>query len=102
MRRPFVFSMLAVAPALVAAVLYAQTPPAQTPPAGQTPAAPAQPAAPALTFSAPAGILLMQVKPDQTAAFEEMMTKIKSVVASSDNADVKRVSFKTYKAAEPM
>jgi len=102
MRRPFVFSTLAVAPALLAAVLYAQTPNAQTPPAGQTPAAPAQPTAPALSFSGSAGMLLMQVKPDQTAAFEEMMAKIKSVVASTDKAEVKQVSFKTYKAAEAM
>src|SRR5262245_59857364 len=101
MRRPFVFSTLAVAPARVAAVLYAQTPPPQTPPAAQTPPAPAQRAAPPVSFSGAAGILLVQVKPDQTAVFEEMMAKIKSVIAASDKPDVKAVSFKSYKAAEP-
>ena len=80
MRRPFVISTGALALALLPAALYAQTPaapPAQQPPA-QTPAqpaAPAEPAKPALAFSGNAGLLLVQVKPDQTAVFEEMMTK---------------------------
>jgi len=107
MRRPFVFSMLAVAPALMAAVLYAQTPPPQTPPpqtppAGQTPAAPAQPAAPKLVFTGTTGVLLIQIKPDQTAAFEEMMAKLREGVAKSDDADLKArmAGFKVFKGAE--
>ena len=102
MRRPFVFSTLAVAPALLAAVLYAQTPPpAQTPPAQQTPAPP-QPAAPKLVFTGTTGVLLIQIKPDQTAAFEEMMAKLREGIAKTDDADLKQrmTGFKVYKGAE--
>jgi hypothetical protein len=102
MRRPFVFSTLAVAPALLAAVLYAQTPPpAQTPPAQQTPAPP-QPAAPKLVFTGTTGVLLIQIKPDQTAAFEEMMAKLREGIAKTDDADLKSrmAGFKVYKGAE--
>ena len=78
MRRPFVISTGALALALLPAALYAQTPPAapaQQPPPAQ-PATPAAPAKPALAFSGNAGLLLVQVKPDQTATFEEMMKKL--------------------------
>ena len=70
MRRPFVISTSALALALLPAALFAQTPPAAQTPA-QPPAA-AQPAPrtsrlnPRLGFTTPAGLLLVQVKPDQT------------------------------------
>jgi len=81
-------------------------PPAGQPPAGQPPAAaqpPAAPAAPKLGFKAPAGMLIVQVKPDQTAVFEEMMDKIKSGVANATDADVKAQagSWHYYKGTEP-
>jgi hypothetical protein len=110
MRRLFAFPSCVVTLALVPAVLFAQTPapqqpPAQQPPAGQTPtaepAAPAQPAAPKLAFKSNAGLLLIQVKPDQTAAFEEMITKLKTGLASSQDPTLKQqASLKVYKSAE--
>jgi hypothetical protein len=107
MRRPFVISTGALALALLPAALYAQTPPAQQPPAQQAPATPAQPAAPAkpaLSFTSSAGLLLIQVKPDQTAAFEEMMGKLNAAFAATTDAALKTqaAGFKVYKAGEPM
>ena len=112
MRRPFVISTGALALALLPAALYAQTPaapatpPAQTPPA-QTPAQPAAPAAPAkpaLAFSSNAGLLLVQVKPDQTATFEELMTKLNAAFAATTDPALKTQGggIKAYKAAEGM
>jgi hypothetical protein len=105
--RSFVTSTFALALALVPAVAFAQasTTTAQ-PPAGQQPPAAAQPAAPAapkLSFTTSAGMLLVQVKPDQTATFEEMIGKIKSGVASSTDPALKAQAgtWKIYKAAEP-
>ena len=105
MRRPFVISTGALALALLPAALYAQTPPPATaqPPAAQAPA-PAQPEKPALTFKSNAGMLLVQVKADQTAVFEEMFTKLQAAMASTQNAEMKAAAsgIKIYKAAEPM
>jgi hypothetical protein len=108
--RSFVTSTFALALALAPAAAIAQTTTttAQQPPAGQPPpaAAPAQPAAPAapkVGFTAPAGLLLVQVKPDQTAVFEEMMGKIQSGVAAASDAAVKAQagSWHYFKATEP-
>jgi hypothetical protein len=114
MRRPFVTTTFALALALAPAVLFAQaTPPAQTPPAqtppGQPPAAAGQPpaaaaTAPKLPFTADAGLLLVQIKPDQTAAFEELITKLKAGMAKSADPVVKQqaAGWKVFKAGEPM
>jgi hypothetical protein len=107
MRRPFVISTGALALALLPAVLTAQTPPAQTPaqpPAAQTPAAPAQPTEPKLGFTTPAGLLLVQIKPDQTAAFEELSSKLKAALAATTDPALKAQgsAWKTFKATEPM
>ncbi|HXG54823.1 MAG TPA: hypothetical protein VNJ03_05540 [Vicinamibacterales bacterium] len=121
MRRPFV-KMTALALALVPVAAFAQTPPAQPPPvkpAVQQPVTPAQPAAPAqpmapgqaaapatpaaakLTFKTNAGMLLVQVKPDQTAAFEEMIAKLRTSVATSADETVKQQgNLKVYKSSE--
>lgn len=107
MRRPFTISSFALAMALAPAILFAQaTPPAQDPagqqPAAQPPAAPTKPAGPKLTFKANAGMLLVQVKPDQTAAFEEMITKLKTSTATASDPQVKQQSqVKAYRSAEP-
>ena len=107
--RPFV-TVTALALALLPAAAFAQTPPPQQPPTqqppttppAQAPAAPAQPAAPKVAFKTNAGLLLIQVKADQTAAFEEMMTKLKaSLAASADPMLKQQASFKVYKSAEP-
>lgn len=111
MRRPFVTSVFGLALAF-AAGLYAQQPapaqpPAQTPPAqppaGQ-PATPATPAAPKLAFTSDSGLLLLQIKPDQTAAFEELVGKLKAGLAKTQDATLKQqaAGWRVYKAAEPM
>jgi hypothetical protein len=115
--RSSVTSMFALVLALAPAAAFAQTPPppaqqpptqqppTQQPPAGQPPAAaqPAAPAAPKVGFTAPAGLLLVQVKPDQTTAFEEMMEKIKKGVETAADPAVKAQagSWHYYKATEP-
>jgi hypothetical protein len=100
--RSFV-TVTALALALLPVAAFAQNPPAQQPPATQTPAAPAQPAAPKLTIASPAAILLVQIKPDQTAAFEELAAKLKAGLASTQDATLKQqaAGMKIYKAAEP-
>ena len=93
--RRFVF-VTALALALLPAVSFAQDPPAQPP------AAPAQPAAPKLTFKANIGMLLVPVKADQTAAFEEMLAKLRSTAgASSDPALKSAGTLRAFKAGEP-
>ena len=104
--RPFV-TVTALALALLPAAAFAQNPPTQQPPTtppAQTPAAPAQPTAPKLAFKSSAGLLLVQVKPDQTAAFEEMVAKLKGGLTMSSDAALKTATsgFKIYKASEPM
>ena len=101
MRRPFVI-VTALALALLPAAAFAQTtpPPAQQPPA--TPAAPAQPGPPKLTFKSEIGMLLVPVKADQTAAFEEMIAKLRSTAgASADPALKSAGTLKAYKSADP-
>jgi hypothetical protein len=110
MRRPFTISSFALAVVLAPAMLFAQaTPPAQQPttqpPAGQAPAAepaaPAKPAGPKLTFKGNAGMLLVQIKPDQTAAFEEMIAKLRTSAAAATDPQVKQQSqVKAYRSAE--
>jgi hypothetical protein len=80
-------------------------PPTGQPPAGQAPGAqPATPGPPKLSFPTPAGILLVQVKPDQAAAFEEMIGKLRAGLAKSDKPELKQQanSWKVYRANEPM
>jgi hypothetical protein len=109
MRRLFVIPTFGLALALVPAVLFAQAAPAQqppagqTPPAGQAPAAPAQPAAPKLAFTSPSGVLLVPIKPDQTANFEEFAKKLKAGLAKSEDATLKQqaAGLKIFKSAEP-
>lgn len=111
MRRSLVTPTCALALALVPAILHAQTPPAQqpaqTPPTQQPAAAPAQPeqnAAPKLGFTGPAGLFLVQIKADQTGAFEEMVAKLKTGLAAATDATLKQqaAGLRFYKATEPM
>ena len=106
--RSFVISAFALAVVLAPAATFAQQPPAgqppaggQQPPAGQT-AAPA-PTAPKIPFTTPAGILLVQIKPDKTAVFEEMIGKLKAGFAKTQDATLKQqaAGFKVYKSSEP-
>jgi hypothetical protein len=119
--RVLVISTFALAVMLSPAAGFAQAPPAQQPPTAQPPAGqppttgqpptgqqtgaqPATPAAPKLSFPTPAGILLVQVKPDQTATFEEMMSKIKAGIAKSDKPELKQQAnaWRVYKSSEGM
>jgi hypothetical protein len=91
------------------------TPPA-TPPAGQQPATPpagqpagqaaAQPAAAASdsTFTGTTGVLLVQVKGDQTAAYESLITKLKESLAKNEKPERKAMAagWRVYKSSEPM
>ena len=100
MRRPFttcapMLLMVALAPA----ALFAQTPPAQTPAA---PAAAQPPAAPKLAFTTEAGLLLVQIKGDQTAVFEDLVAKLRAGAAKAEDATVKQqlTNLKVYKTSE--
>jgi hypothetical protein len=110
MRRALVTSLTALALALAPAALFAQTaPPAQQPPTQppttQPPAA-EQPAPkpPQVTFASQAGILLVQIKPDQTAVFEEMVSKLQAGLAKTEDTTLQQQAsgMKVYKSAEPM
>jgi hypothetical protein len=50
------------------------------------------------------GLLLVQVKPDQTAAFEELSSKLQTALSTTTDAALKAQgsAWKTYKASEPM
>jgi|SRR5262245_4450371 len=107
MRRPFVTSTVGLALALIPAVLFAQTPAA--PPAGQAPAAqaPADQAKPAgppkLALTSPSGVLLVPIKQDQTAAFEEFAKKLKAGLEKTSDPVLKQqaAGFRIFKSAEP-
>jgi hypothetical protein len=113
MRRPFMISSFGLAVALAPALLFAQAtapaqqPPAQPPatetPATQTPAQPATPPPPKLTLTSPAAVLLVPIKPDQTAVFEEFAGKLKAGLAKSQDPVLQKQApgFKIYKSAEP-
>jgi hypothetical protein len=101
-----------------AQIAQAQTPPAQPPASGQQPPASGQPptagqppatgqapAAPAkeeATFTAPSGLLLVQIKPDKTAAYETMLTKLKDALVKSEKPERRAMAkgWKVYKASE--
>jgi hypothetical protein len=97
MRRPFVTTTLALALALAPAALFAQDPPpaqeAQQPEAAKPPQ---------VAFDSPAGILLVQIKPSETAAFEEMAAKIKASIAKSEDPTLRQQGegLKIFRAAE--
>jgi hypothetical protein len=100
--RAFVITTFALAAALVPAAASAQaTPPA----AAAQPPAQAAPAPPPIKvpFETPAGILLVQIKPDKTAAFEEMYAKLKAGLAKSTDETLKKqaAGLKVYKSTDP-
>jgi hypothetical protein len=104
MRRPFVTTTCALTMALAPAALFAQTQPPTTPPAQTAPAQPETSKEPRLTFSGDAGVLLFQIKPDATAAFEELVGKVRAGLAKSEDPIRKQqsASMKMFKANEPM
>jgi hypothetical protein len=54
-------------------------------------------------FTTPAGILLVQIKPDKTAVFEEMAGKLKAGIAKTQDETLKKqaAGLKIYKSSEP-
>lgn len=97
--RAFVITTFALAVALAPAPALAQA---------TTSTAPAQEAAPApkpptVAFTTPQGMLLVSIKPDKTAVFEEMVTKLKAGLAKSQDAALKTQAsgIKFYKSTEP-
>ncbi|HEX3701689.1 MAG TPA: hypothetical protein VHU82_00065 [Vicinamibacterales bacterium] len=80
---------------MVASTAYAQTPPAQ--PAQQAQAAPA-----ARTFGSDAGMVLNFIKPDKTADFEAIITKLKEALQKSDKPERKQqaASWKVFKSPD--
>jgi len=109
MRRSFALSSCVLTLALAPAALFAQTPPAQQPATQQPATAQEQPQTqqaqpPGLSFDAPSGMIFNQIKPDQTAAFEEVMAKVKEALAKSTDPTRKQqaAGWKVYKATEPM
>ena len=103
--RSFVRSVFALAVVLAPAAAFAQATTTSGSTTTQQPAAaqPAAPAAPKVPFTTPAGILLVQIKPDKTADFEEMVGKLKAGFAKTQDATLKQqaAGFKVYKSAEP-
>jgi pyruvate/2-oxoglutarate dehydrogenase complex dihydrolipoamide acyltransferase (E2) component len=67
-------------------------------PAGQAQAAPAK-----RVFASDAGMVLNFIKPDQTAAFESVMAKLKEALAKSEKPERKEQakSWKVFKSPDP-
>jgi hypothetical protein len=104
MRRPFAITTGALVLAVMPALLSAQTPaqpPAEQQAAGQDTQKPEEP--PKVPFTTPAGALLVQIKPGQTAVFEEMVGKLKAGLAKTSNPTLQQQvkGFDVYKAEEP-
>jgi len=110
MRRPFAITTSALVLALVPVLLSAQTPaqdpaaqqPAQQQGAGQDTQKPEEP--PKVPFTTPAGALLVQIKPDQTAVFEEMIQKLKTNLARAERETLRKQGegLDVYRASDPM
>jgi hypothetical protein len=107
--RPGWMALGIVTVALSTAPAYAQqpAPPAQPaqPAQGQQPAQPAQQgqATPTTrTFPGDAGMILNFIKPDKTADFEMVMTKLKEALSKSDKPERKQqaMSWKVFKSPE--
>jgi len=101
--RSFVISVFALAVVLAPAASFAQATTTGGAQPQQQPAAAPAPAAPKVPFETPAGILLVQIKPDKTADFEEMVGKLKAGFAKTQDETLKKqaAGFKVYKSTEP-
>jgi hypothetical protein len=101
--RASVITTFALAVALVPAAALAQATTTTPPPAAGQAEAP-KPAAtePKVPFTTPAGMLMVSVKSDKTADFEEMVGKLKAGFAKTTDETLKKqgAGFKVYKASE--
>lgn len=104
MRRSFVTLTCALAVLAAPVALFAQDPPAQQqPPTDPAQQQPQEPKEPRLTFTGDAGILLFTIKGDQVTAFEDLVAKVRSALANSEDPVRKQQldGWQVYKAAEP-
>jgi len=87
--------------ALGATALHAQT--QQPPPPAQQPAQQAQSAVNTRTFPGDAGMILNFIKPDKTADFEAVMTKLKEALQKSEKPERKQqaAGWKIFKSPDP-
>ena len=94
--RAFVITTFALAVSLAPAAARAQAT-TSTPPAQE--AAPA----PKVPFTTPAGMLLVTIKADKTAVFEEMVGKLKAGAGKAQDETLKKQlsGLKFYKVSEP-
>jgi hypothetical protein len=94
-----IVAFLGTAPHAWAQATQGQQQPAQQPPAQQ----PQQSQTQGLTFSADAGIIFNVIKPDKTADFEAVMTRLKDALAKSEDPVRKQqaAGWKVFKAQEP-
>ncbi len=101
-RRAGRLALAIVGGVLAAGPLYAQAPAGQAP-AGQAPAGQAQAAAPARVFASDAGMVLNFIKPDKTADFEAVVTKLKEALAKSEKPERKQqaTSWQVFKSPDP-
>ena len=78
--------------------------PDRDPPAAESDAPVTARATPKLGFTGNAGLLLVQVKPNQTAAFEELVSKLQASLSTTSDAALKAqgAAWKIYEASEPM
>jgi hypothetical protein len=62
-----------------------------------------QQGAPGLTFEGDAGIILMQIKPDKVADFEQTMAKLHEAFAKTDKPERKQQAqgWKIYRSSDP-
>ena len=100
--RSCVISAFALAVVLAPAATFAQATTTGTATTAQQPAA-EKPPAPKIPFTTPAGILLVQIKPDKTAVFEEMVAKLRAGLAKTQDPTVQKqaTGIKIYKSSEP-
>ena len=98
--RALVITTFALAVALVPAAALTQ---ATTSTSQQPAEAQAAPKPPTVPFTTPAGILLVQIKPDKNAVFEEMVTKLKAGLGKVQDETLKKqaAGLRFYKGAEP-
>ena len=91
--RAFVITTFALLVALVPAPALAQDAAAAAPAA----------AAPKVPFTTPAGILLVTIKSDKTAVFEELVGKLKAGAGKTQDETLKKqlTGLKFYKVSEP-
>jgi hypothetical protein len=79
---------------------------AQAPAVPQVPAAPAKPGLPpqARVFTADVGMLVNYIKPEKTADFEMVISKLKDALAKSDSPErkVQAAGWRVLKLVEPL